>query len=260
MKLYSLSCIRTQRLHERLPWFPVGRHSYCPCSWLFIVGSLHPGKETTTTKNWVVMVGRLVGVSGREEAGRSPCNALLSVVPPPPPRWSQPGSRTLLLWEFGVWSSFSGFFSSLTFSLPFQLFHLFASKASLVTPHPHPSPLFSARLPCPLPLSPLAIRDALKAKVSQRTSVQQKTLSSVCYTLMPSFLIHILFLAARVLGEAALHKVENVRSTLTKIKTCWSLELQCQFCLLENPCLGQEAINQRCNHLHLAHYDMEPHY
>ena len=182
---------------------------------------------------------------GAEQAGRSPCISLLCRSA----WWPQPGTQAHLLWGLGVWaweafppcsfSSFS-FLSSLC---------LIRSQAGCLVHLPTSSST---------PLLPSAYTDSL-------TATLRPAQNSFFHISHPHHIFphpHTVS-GCPCLGVATLHKVENVRSTLTKIKTCWSLELQCQFGdvrLLENPCLGQEAINQRCNHLHLAHYDMEPHY
>lgn len=164
------------------------------------------------------------------------------------PWWPQPGIGTHMLQGLGGWGWEA--FPSCSFSIFPFLLSLMCSKAGLYCNSP--PPFISS-----------AFTGLSTAALGQRGSDQHKTISSIYHTLIPSFLNHVRFLAACVLRVATLHKVENVRSMLTRIKTCSSLELPCQFGdirLLENPGLGQEAINQRCNHLHLAHYDIEPHY
>lgn len=200
MKLYSLSCIRAQRLHERLRSFPVGRHSYCPCSWLFIAGSLRWGE--TTTKGWVASVW----VSGREWAGRSPCKA--------PCRGSAPWSAWQPDWAAaGMWRLRLG---SISFLL-FLCFHFlsFCRKqgVSTATLHPHPTP----------PRASQGTRRFVSSHVPLEELWPEPT-----YFFHVSHPHHIspqphTFRLPMSQREATLHKVENVRSILTKIKTCWSL-------------------------------------
>lgn len=182
---------------------------------------------------------------GNEQAGRSPHITLLCRSA----RWPQPGIRAQLLW--GLVSEAGKHFLpalSLLF-LSFSLSGYFICSQAGCLVH------------LPTPFRPL-ISSAFVDSFTATLSPAQNYFSHISHP-------HHIFphphtvSGCLCLGVATLHKVKNVRSTLTKIKTCWSLELQCQFGdvrLLENPCLGQEAINQRCNHLHLAHYDMEPHY
>ena len=201
MKLYSLSCIRTQRLHERLCSLPVGHHSYCPCSWLFIVGSLQWGEKSTTTKGWVVTFG----VNGKEQNRREGHPALLcSVV--------LPGGLGLAyrLICCGDLGSEPGKHSLPALSLLFLSFRLSSclirSQAGCLV---HLPTRYST------PLLPSAYTDSLTATLSPAQN-------SFFHISHPHHIFphpHTVS-GCLCLGIATLHQVANVRSTLTKIKTC----------------------------------------